>query len=467
MRAWIAGSAALALVATSTGPEAQLVDLLIEQSGDGTNTLDGPMDVAFDSLGNTYVSGIFSDNVFRIGPGGNIEQIIDASGDGQGNALSRPRSLAVDSQDILYVASESNSANIFKVEPSGNISLFFAGHLHGLTHASDILLDTNGNLFVIGRTSNNVFKVAPDASFLEILDAQGDGANAFVDPRLAALDPAGNLFVATMTGNNAFRVTEAGVITQWVSPSDLGGMIYGVAADGLGNTYFSPYFGSEVLRVDALGQKEIVLDQSVQFPLGWITGIDADSNGTLYSSGLQGKNILRTRDSGVVTQIMDNTGNGLVPPDQPWTVRVHPSTGEVFLCDTGLDVVFRVEGCGFSPASVTPRLGSGSNPNAFVEQSLPVTGAEWQTTVDVSQGGGSLSTILLGGSSTQLGTAFGELLVLPPFLVLDVGSETHNLLIPEDCSLVGRTLVAQGAIVQGAPLAIQLTNALDLVIGTH
>ena len=57
-------------------------------SADGAGiTLDGPRGVAVDASGNVYVTGQYSDNAFRITPGGIASEIIDASGDGEVMAL--------------------------------------------------------------------------------------------------------------------------------------------------------------------------------------------------------------------------------------------------------------------------------------------------------------------------------------------------------------------------------------------
>ena len=88
---------------------------IIDATGDGAgNALDEPEGVAVDSDGNVYVAGSFSDNVFQITPGGTITEIIDATGDGAGNALSFPRGVAVDSDGNVYVTGRSTD-NVFQI----------------------------------------------------------------------------------------------------------------------------------------------------------------------------------------------------------------------------------------------------------------------------------------------------------------------------------------------------------------
>jgi len=105
---------------------------IIDSTGDGEgNILDGTLGVSVDGSGNVYVSGRRSDNVFKIEPNGTITQIIDATGDRAGNLLEEPLGVPVDAA---------------------------------------------GNVYVGGHTSNNVFKIEPDGTITEIIDATGDRA---------------------------------------------------------------------------------------------------------------------------------------------------------------------------------------------------------------------------------------------------------------------------------------------------
>lgn len=90
---------------------------IIDATGDGGgNTLDWPFLVAVDSNGNVYVSGLESDNAFKVASDGAITEIIDATGDGGGNTLDRPEGIAVDYNGNVYV-SGMFSDNAFKIQP--------------------------------------------------------------------------------------------------------------------------------------------------------------------------------------------------------------------------------------------------------------------------------------------------------------------------------------------------------------
>jgi len=87
---------------------------IIDSTGDGGgNTLSVPNSVATDSLGNVFVIGTISNNVFKITPGGTITEIIDSTGDG-GNPLANPLGVATDSSGNVFVAGfGSNNAFTF------------------------------------------------------------------------------------------------------------------------------------------------------------------------------------------------------------------------------------------------------------------------------------------------------------------------------------------------------------------
>jgi len=88
---------------------------IIDSTGDGDgNVLDSPLGIAVDDVGNVYVSGRASDNVFKIEPNGTTTQIIDETGDGAGNRLEASFNVAVDGSGNVYVAG-AGSDNAFKV----------------------------------------------------------------------------------------------------------------------------------------------------------------------------------------------------------------------------------------------------------------------------------------------------------------------------------------------------------------
>ncbi len=70
--------------------------------------------LATDSAGNLYAAAAGSDNVFQVKPDGTVTEIIDATGDGQGNVLNTPENVAVDGSNRIYVTG-AGSDNAFRI----------------------------------------------------------------------------------------------------------------------------------------------------------------------------------------------------------------------------------------------------------------------------------------------------------------------------------------------------------------
>ncbi len=127
-----------------------------------------------------------------------------------------------------------------------------------------------------------------------------------------------------------------------------------------------------------------------------------------------------------------------------------------------------------SGASVSSRNGSGVNPDIYSSTDLPVLGTTWTAQIDGGSVGASGLTFTVGYSAPLIGvmTAIGELLIdiSSPWMLTNIaggGSSIsyHNILIPNDPAFVGLPVFMQGLLNNLGGVA-QLTNALDLILGT-
>jgi len=125
------------------------------------------------------------------------------------------------------------------------------------------------------------------------------------------------------------------------------------------------------------------------------------------------------------------------------------------------------------PALAVFRNGSGANDDCYATAELPVLGTTWHATIDASDHPGAGMTFILGSSAAATTpTPFGEFLVRLPgqgalrLFVLAApsggGVAQHQLAIPNNLALVGRTAYTQGLILGGG---LELCNALDLTLG--
>ena len=230
--------------ACSTGGTPCTITEIIDSTGDGAgNTLDGPKGIAVDGSGNVYVTGEGSDNAFKITPGGVITEIIDATGDGAGNTLDLPQGLEVDGSGNVFV-SGINTDNVFQIASGGAVTeiIDFSGDGAGnnFQNAYGISVDSSGNVFVAAQNTDNAFKIDTPGScstggtpctITEIIDATGDGTNALDFAYDTAVDSSGNVYVSGFTSDNVFKV--GGVAAAVPAASTLGLMILVLAALGL------------------------------------------------------------------------------------------------------------------------------------------------------------------------------------------------------------------------------------------
>ena len=287
---------------------------IIDSTGDGAgNLLDGPNRVATDSSGNVFVTGLSSNNVFKITPGGTITEIIDSTGDGAGNTLSRPFGVATDSSGNVFVTGLS-SRNAFKITPGGTITEIIDTTGDGagktLSDALGIATDSSGNVFVTGALPDNAFKITPGGTITEIIDAAGDGGgNQLLIPAGVATDSSGNVFVTGGVSDNAFKITPGGTITE----------IINATGDGGGNVLDGPF------------------------------DVATDSSGNVFVAGFDSDNAFKITPGGTITEIIDSTGDGAGNTlSGPFGIATD-SSGNVFVAGRNSDNAFKLE---LEPSSI-------------------------------------------------------------------------------------------------------------------
>ncbi|MCP3981216.1 MAG: hypothetical protein GY716_18100 [bacterium] len=123
----------LSLMLTPVAP-AQTVTEIIDATGDGTNALNLPQELAVDAAGSVYLSGGSGNNAFEIlsptacdtgGPLCTITQIIDSTGDGMGNPVNGGFYIAVDAAGNVYFGA-TVSDNVFRITPGGVVTERFS-----------------------------------------------------------------------------------------------------------------------------------------------------------------------------------------------------------------------------------------------------------------------------------------------------------------------------------------------------
>jgi cysteine-rich repeat protein len=366
---------AVALASAST--EAKTITQIIDATGDGAGnpfeTDAGPAGIAVDGLGNVYVTGYWSQNAFRIDPNGMITQIIDATGDGEGNTLTRPTDVAVDESGNVYVAGGLGH-NAFRIDPSGGITEIIdatgdgAGNPLGIT--AEVAMGGSGNVYVTGFFSTNAFRIEPNGVITEIIDITGDGeGNTLLGIASVAVGGLGNVYVTGAITDNAFRIDPSGVITEIIDETGDGAgnallAPWGVAVDGLGNVYVTGNESDNVFRIDPSGVITEIIDGSgdgAGKPLDSPAAIAVDGPGNVYVAGAGSNNAFRIDPNGVITEIVDATGDGAGNPlDGPAGIAVD-GLGNVYVTGGNSDNAFRIDACGNGISNAGEECDDGNN----------------------------------------------------------------------------------------------------------
>ena len=227
---------------TATGT---ITEIMHQTSVSTADRLRGPYDVDVDSIGNLYVSSAFRNNGFRISSSLTITEIIDPLGDelGPSSTLIVPHGVAVDFNGNVYITSSGAAGDrVFRIETPTtcssstnqtpcNITLIMDGTGDGtgnlLRDPHAIAVDSAGNVYVTGSTTNNAFRIdtpgtcsttsMPSCTITQIIDASGDGASPLDFARGIAVDDNKNVYVAGSASHNVFWITPGGVITEIIN----------------------------------------------------------------------------------------------------------------------------------------------------------------------------------------------------------------------------------------------------------
>ena len=327
----------------SSGLTAQIIttlagDGISGSSGDGgpaTNAhLTTPSGVACDRKGNIFFSDQNASAIRKVDRFGIITTIAGTgvtgySGDG-GPATAAmifwPTGLAVDGIGNVFIADQFNNV-IRKVDTFGIISTLagigsigYSGDGGPATacsfwHPNDIAADTAGNVFVADRDNNVIRKITATGLIYSIGGMNtpgfsGDGGpatNAQLNfPSGICLDVMGNIYVADLYNNRIRKIDTSGIITTLAGAGLTGfspdgtpasaariDRVAALAADSLGNIFFTDYYNNLVRKVDTAGILTTIAGNRVNSYSGdggpatlasisIVEGVAVDTSGCIY-----------------------------------------------------------------------------------------------------------------------------------------------------------------------------------------
>ena len=199
-------------------------------STDGIGTaakFNGSWGIVKDSAGNTYVADCDANVIRKIGPSGNVSTFAGSPGasgltDGTGSAarFNQPHGLAIDKNNILYVADSSNHA-IRKITAAGNVTTIAGSAVGGyadgkgaaakFSNPYGIVVDAAGILYVADTSNHRIRKIDTSYNVTTFIGSSagftdGIGSTArFNNPYGIALDTVNNIIYVADWDNARVR----------------------------------------------------------------------------------------------------------------------------------------------------------------------------------------------------------------------------------------------------------------------
>jgi sugar lactone lactonase YvrE len=260
--------------------------------------------------------------------GQTITQIIDSTGNGAGNQFSAPQAIAVANDGTVYVASGFDISGpdfphrIFKIETDGVVTQFFDGSDGTCIGPSGIAIDDSENIYVACGGSLDAVKIDPGGTVTEIINTTNALPLGLFGPTAIAVDASGNVYVADMgIGIGlAYKIEPGGAITLWFPDLDNGfnfGPMTRIAVDSAQNVYVSGgsalLVTNRVAMIDAAGNATVIATETGDGDdaIDALSGIAVDPTGNVYVVSIEGDNAFKITPGGVITEIIDSTGDGM------------------------------------------------------------------------------------------------------------------------------------------------------------
>jgi len=408
------------------GGLATAAQLNLEEGSDYLSSGAGGGDVAVDAQGDLFIADTGNSVIREVRPNGTITTVAgggtqsdpDFSGPATAAALYLPYGLAVDAQGDLFIADTGNNV-IREVQPDGTITTVAGNGSYGycgdggpataaaLASPTAVAVDAQGDLFIADTWNNVIREVQPDGTITTVAGngtpgSAGDGGPAtsatLEHPAGVAVDAQGDLFIADSRARKIREVRPDGIITTLTT----------IAAA------FSFLPGS-----------------SGAYTNGEPTNLAVDAQGDLFITDTDDGVILEVQPDGTIIDVAGNSqnfgywGDGGPPTsaalEYPGGVAVD-SAGDVFIADSGNNVIRRVGGLSLTVGPVTT-----SNLQAAL--------------ANASQGGSGGSVTLQATSSSAVTTVVQAVNGLtssnpanPESVTLDLAGATTTPTTPIDTS---------------------------------
>ena len=337
-----------------------------------------PRGITVDATGTVYVADLENAVIRRILPSGEVTTIAGKAGelgttDGSGGSARfiGPRSMSIDAAGNIIIGDGDpfyypqsfgpfppHAGTIRRLGKDGNITTFVGkaserGSADGVgskarfTRPEGVAVDAAGNVYVADRMNHIIRKITSDGTTTTLAGAAGqsgaaDGVGAearFNQPTGVAVDAAGNVYVADNANHVIRKITPAGVVSTLAGQS-------GTPGSTDGSSSAARFHNPLDLCVDATGN--LYVTDGDYFPMG---GDPLRTYGT----------VRRITPDGTVSTIAGNPvvvydGQQYIPANnialyggprlgRPDGIAID-SQGNIFVADSYLDAIFKINGNG-------------------------------------------------------------------------------------------------------------------------
>ncbi len=251
-------------------------------------SFNSPSHVCIGTDGTIYVADSYNHRIRKVTPLGVVTTLAgsgsNAFADGMGAAASfdRPRGVAVDSSNNVFVA-DLNNNRIRKITSAGLVSTLAGNETGGWVDGTGsgasfyqpigICINTDGNIYVADYYNNRIRKVTTTGVVTTVAGGAGNGTNglglingigqnaAFNAPHGLTADPSGNLIVADTDNHCIRKVTIPGGVVTTLAGSGIAAYTNGnetvasfnypvdVTMDSSGNIYVADNVNHRIRKI--------------------------------------------------------------------------------------------------------------------------------------------------------------------------------------------------------------------------
>jgi streptogramin lyase len=214
-----------------------------------------PIDIAFDSAGNIYVSDQYDSKIKKYDNSGNFITAWGGTGftDGKFRSLGP---LAIDKDNYIYVTDPDNH-RVQKFYSSGSFIKSWGGYGSDAGEffcPSGIAVDGSGNVYVADKYNHRIQKFDSLGTYLARWGKYGTALGDFYSLKGLTVDKDGKLFVLDDERDCVMKYEDGGLLlTRWGEYGSTSGKFNSptdISVDGLGNVYVADHDNARIQKFE-------------------------------------------------------------------------------------------------------------------------------------------------------------------------------------------------------------------------